>query len=369
MNRAILIIIVALFISNLAWCQQDMEHLFISDTLNLKKNVQVLGLPVVFYTPETSFGFGGGLQLFFHHRRNIFNARVSNIFASAIYTTKNQLLLNVIPQLYLYNGKMYLEGDVLYKIFPNSFWGVGPNTVEDALEKYNMETITVRVALLNRIPPNVNFGFEFNFENHKMLEVQEGGLLDTNQVVGWNGARISGLSFVFNFDDRDNVYSPQEGNYLIFKGGFSSKSFGASHSFNRYTIDMRKYFLFMGKHTFAAQLYLQSNFGDAPFQSIAWLGGPERNRGYFRGRYMDKHYLLLQTELRLRFFKRFQINAFFSYGEVTPVPSELFTYPKFSYGGGVRFQLIKTNPTLIRMDIGANQYGGTGLYFGVNEAF
>jgi outer membrane protein assembly factor BamA len=264
---------------------------------------------------------------------------------------------------------MYLEGDILYKIFPNSFWGVGSNTAEDALEKYNMETITLRLALLNRIPPNVNFGFEYNFENHIMLEVQEGGLLDTNLIEGSEGSRSSGLSFVFNFDDRDNVYSPISGNYLIFKGGFSSKSFGGTHSYNRYTIDMRKYFVLFGKHTLAAQLYYISNFGDVPFQSTAWLGGPERNRGYFRGRYMDKHYFLMQTELRIRPWKRLQFNVFFSYGEVASSPGNLFTYPKLSYGGGLRFQLIKSNPTLIRIDFGINQYSGTGLYFGVNEAF
>lgn len=264
---------------------------------------------------------------------------------------------------------MYLEGEALYKIFPNSFWGVGPNTPEDALERYNMETITLRIALLKRIPPSVNFGFEYSFENHIMLEKVEGGLLDTNLIEGANGSRSSGLSFVFNFDDRDNVYSPYKGNYLIFKGGFSSKSFGATHSYNRYTIDMRKYFGFLGKHTLATQFYYLSNFGDVPFQSTAWLGGPERNRGYFKGRYMDNHYILLQTELRLRPWKRFNLNVFFAYGEVANTPGELFTYPKFSYGGGFRFQLLKSNPTLIRMDFGMNPDGASGLYFGVNEAF
>ncbi len=122
MTKKPLLIILFLVVTTLIMGQQDKEHLFQSDTLRLQKNVQVLGLPVVFYTPETSFGFGGGLQLFFHHRRNMFNARVSNIFTSVIYTTKNQLLINVIPQIYLYDGKMYLEGEALYKIFPNSFW-------------------------------------------------------------------------------------------------------------------------------------------------------------------------------------------------------------------------------------------------------
>ena len=159
-------------------CQEDREHLFQTDTVRVNKKVQFLGLPVVFYTPETSFGAGGGLQLFFYNQRSEYNESVSNICTSLIYTAEKQLLFNVIPQIYIFKGKMYLEGEFLYKIFPNSFWGVGGNTPETAMERYNMETITVRAALLNRIPPYLNFGFEYLFEYHKMLEILEGGFND-----------------------------------------------------------------------------------------------------------------------------------------------------------------------------------------------
>ena len=102
---------------------------------------------------------------------------------------------------------------------------------------------------------------------------------------------------------------------------------------------------------------------------MSWLGGPERNRGYFKGRYMDHVYLLLQTEMRWRLLSRLHLNVFASLGQVSGDVASIFAYPKFSGGGGLQFQLLKSNPTLIRMDIGINQYGGTGLYFGVNEVF
>ena len=35
------------------------EALFQTDTLSFQKKLQVVGIPVVFYTPETSFGLGG----------------------------------------------------------------------------------------------------------------------------------------------------------------------------------------------------------------------------------------------------------------------------------------------------------------------
>ncbi len=369
MIRRIIPVILILSLAGKSMCQEDKEHLFQTDTLRASKRVQFLGLPVVFYTPETSFGGGGGLQLFFHNQRSEYNERVSNIFTSLIFTAEKQLLFNAVPQIYLFKGKMFLEGDFLYKLYPNSFWGVGGNTPESAHERYNMETVSVRAALLNRIPPYLNFGFEYQFEYHEMLEVQEGGLLDTALIAGSEGATTSGLSFVLNYDDRDNVYSPLSGNYLIFKGGFSSKTFGASYSYNRYLIDLRKYIILAGKHTLAVQAYTQIATGDVPFQSMSWLGGPERNRGFFKGRYIDNTYLLLQTEMRWRLLPRLHLNIFASLGQVSKTFRVLYAYPKFSGGGGLRFQMLKTNPTLIRMDFGINQYGDTGLYFGVNEAF
>ena len=34
-----------------------------SDTLNSGSNLKLIGIPVIFSTPETGFGFGGGGQL------------------------------------------------------------------------------------------------------------------------------------------------------------------------------------------------------------------------------------------------------------------------------------------------------------------
>lgn len=369
MNKLLYIIILFFSLTVSMLAQDNEQHLLQTDTISLVKKVQIVGLPIIFYTPETQFGFGGGMQIFFKNQKNIFNDRESNIFISAIYTLNKQLMLGITPKIHLYGGRMYIEGDILYKVFPNSFWGIGNNTHESALEKYNMRTTRFRVTLLNRIPNTLNFGFEYELNIHNILEVQEDGLLDSNQIAGSEGAITSGLSFVFNFDDRDNDYSPVKGNYLVFKAGFSSRSFAATYSYNSYLIDLRKYFPIAGKFTIAIQIYSLLKFGEVPFQSQAWYGGPDLGRGYFKGRYIDDLYILSQVEIRYRIINRLHINAFVNLGDVSDLPENIFSHPKFSFGGGIRFQLSKKNPTLIRMDIGVNQDGGTGLYFGVNEAF
>ncbi len=61
MNRYFFILFAILLLSENVLAQEDKEQLFQTDTISVTKRVQDLGLPVVFYTPETSFGAGGGL--------------------------------------------------------------------------------------------------------------------------------------------------------------------------------------------------------------------------------------------------------------------------------------------------------------------
>ncbi len=363
------ITVLMVFLGLASNAQEYTNRLIETDTLLIRKKIQLVGTPMIFYTPETKFGFGGGVQMFLLNQTNIYNARLSNILISAIFTSEKQMIFDARPQVYFNAGDLFLDGLLIFRKYPNSFWGIGSNTPESNLERYNMETFQLTAAILKRLPPTLNFGFEFNFENHEMIEVLEGGLLDSGTVPGSEGARISGLSFVFNLDDRDNTSSTVRGNFIQLKAGFSSRVFGATYSFNRYIIDFRKYFNFIRRNTLAVQAYVQSNYGNVPFQSLAWLGGGERMRGYFKGRYMDHHMYVLQSEYRWRFHPRFTAAGFISVGEVSGSTGKFFQSPVKSFGGGLRFKILRDKPTVARFDIGIGENGNRGFYFGVNEAF
>jgi len=349
--------------------QPNEEDYYKTDTINSKKNFQMIILPVVFYTPETQFGFGAGLQTFLYNKSNIYNSRESNILFTGMYTTENQLMIDVFPKIFFNLGDLFLDGLVRYRIFPNKFWGIGNETPESNEESYNMETLIFEAAILKRLPPNLNFGFQYKYDKYTILETEEGGILQSGEVPGSEGARISAISFLFNLDDRDNIYSARKGNFMQLKAGFSSKVIGATHSYNKYTIDLRKYFPLGKKSVIAAQLYLENTYGDVPFQTMAWLGGGDKTRGYFKGRFIDNNMYAIQTEYRNRFHKRWEFTAFASMGEVAHEPFSYFSSVKYSFGGGIRFQIKKNNPTLIRLDFGLGKDGNNGIYFGVNEAF
>ncbi len=349
--------------------QEEINSFTRTDTLEIIKSTDIVGIPIAFYTPETNFGFGAGLQFIFNDIRNVFNSRLSNMLVTGVYTLKNQFLLEASPQFHIYEGQFFLKGFFRYKIYPNNFWGIGNSTLDSDLEKYSMTSTQVTAMLQKRMPPDVTFGFEFNFEKHKITEYNEEGSLILQEIPGSEGAVITSLAGVFTFDDRDNIYSTIKGNYIHLSAGFSARTLGASYSFNKYIFDLRKYYPLLSDLTLAGQCYFEMTYGDVPFQAKPWLGGPDKARGYFKGRYIDDHYYTLQGELRWHFTDRFILVGFVSGAEVADNIVNIFSDIKGSCGGGLRFQISKKSPTYVRLDLGFGRANNSGVYFGVNEAF
>ncbi|MGB5238971.1 MAG: BamA/TamA family outer membrane protein [Flavobacteriaceae bacterium] len=347
------------------------EAIVKTDTLRRDKKIQIVGLPVAFYTPETEFGFGGGGQLFLLGEQARFNNRISNVLITAIYTTNEQLVFEALPEIYLGKGNYFIDASYRFAIFPNSFWGIGPNTAEEDEEIYNETSHILEANFLKRLPPNLNFGFTFRFANHQVTEVEEGGQLDSGLILGSDRAVIAGFGAIFNLDDRDDVGSATSGNFLSFSARYSSKLLGATQGFNTFILDLRTYRPIGKKSVFAAQLYLENHFGEVPFQGQAAFGGSKGARGYFKGRFIDKHMYVLQGEYRYRFHPRWAVNGFGLFGSVNNEVKELYRFEnlKPSLGGGIRFKILKDKSTWVRLDYGAGKGGQSGIYFGVNEVF
>ena len=367
--RSLIVFILLFGFTSQMFAQRDDKAIVRSDTLKKGKNFKFIGVPVVFSTPETGFGFGGGGQLFLTSEKNIFGARTSNIFLSGIYTANSQIVIDVQPEIYFESGGYYLDGSYEFRIYPNKFWGIGNNTPDSNEEDYNMTSHKFRVDFLKRLPPSLNFGLRVNFENHQVTEVQEGGILESGEVLGSNRAVIFGLGAIFTLDTRDLVEDPSGGYYVNFNAQFSSENFGATHGFNRFITDLRAYHPLGNKSLLAARIYVENNFGDVPFQAKAQFGGGDMARGYFKGRFIDDHMYVVTAEYRWHFLPRWSLAAFGLMGEVTDITQDFFRGPHFSAGGGIRFKILKSQNTLLRMDVGIGEDGNSGFYFGVNQAF
>ncbi len=370
--KKLLIYTCLLFVSFSSFSQRkDENNVIKTDTISSNKNYQLIAIPIAFFTPETGFGFGGGGQLFFLKKENTFKNRLSNVIFSGIYTLNEQLIFEVTPQIYFGGGNYFIDAHYLLEIYPNSFWGIGNNTPDSNEEIYNQTTHALNISFLKRLPPDLNFGFQFVFKNHEITEVQEGGILDTQDIIGNRRTVVAGLGAVFNYDTRDNVGSPNKGFYYQAKAQFSSEIFGATQGFNKFILDLREYLPISKNSLLAFQLYSENNFGDVPFQALASYGGGSRARGYFYGRYIDKQMYVSQTEYRWRIKPRWTLAAFALAGEVANEPEDFFNIKniKPSIGIGGRYKIFKDKDTWLRLDIGSGVNGNSGFYFGINEAF
>ena len=371
MKRYCLHIIILLISFSMLGQQDASDAVIKSDTLRKTKTLQMIGVPLVFYTPETELGFGGGAQFFLLNETNKYNKRVSTVLLSAMYTTNEQFLIDVKPEIFLADGNYFIDANYMFEIYPNKFWGIGPTTPPENEEIYNQTTHKLRINFLKYLPPNLNFGFVFYFANHQVTERQEGGILDSGLVLGSDRAVVSGVGATFNLDSRDDIGSAMSGNYLSLLGRFSSPLLGGTSGYNKFVLDLRTYQPITKNASIAARLYAENNFGNVPFQDMAIYGGSSGARGYFYGRFVDKHMYTLQGEYRWRFRPRWSFNAFGLVGSVDERPTKLYEFKnlKPALGAGIRWKILKNQSTWVRFDYGRGIDGQSGVYFGVNEVF
>ena len=331
-------------------------------------------IPILFYTPETTVGFGVGGQGTFYTKGSSVRSRPSSLFFSGVYTARNQLLITAEPKIYFDNESFLLEGKFLFKVFPDYFWGIGNESKEAAREDFNMQSTILKVSFLRKLKPYVNFGFEYEFNHYKMLEYVEDGTVESSDYFG-EETLLSGLGISINFDSRDNYQAPKGGAFYSLKTGVASRAMGSTTAFNFTSIDIRRYFKLNKTRQHATilafQAYLNTTTGDVPFQRMSRYGGSIYARGYYLGRYTDNNMFVLQSEVRSQLKGKWSIAAFAIAGDVFLNTGDLgLSQVKSSLGGGLRWQIRKSDPSLLRLDFA---YGfatkGTGVYFGVNEAF
>jgi hypothetical protein len=93
-------------------------------------------------------------------------------------------------------------------------------------------------------------------------------------------------------------------------------------------------------------------------------------RGYFMGRYRDRHYLTAQAEYRRMVWWRLGFAAFAGAGEVFGSEGSDFRLSnlQWSVGGGLRLLFNRAERVNLRVDFGVGK-STTGLYFQLEEAF
>lgn len=326
----------------------------------------VVLLPVVAYMPETRLTLGAVSIFFF---RSPASTRPSTLSALFMYTQNDQLLASLGSEVYSSDEQHKLEGSISFIEFPDKFYGIGPDTPESNEEDYTPRSINIMAGVQERWRRYWHAGLRYDFSTWDVIETEADGSLATGDVAGSGGGTASGMGGLINRDTRDNVYYSSRGSFCQATATFYPGWLGSDFDYRRVTLDLRRFFGFGGRHVVALQAVMAGTGGETPFQSLAALGGSEIMRGYYQGRYRDRYSAVLQSEYRVRVWRRFGLVAFAGVGDVAHSPDEFeLDHFRYSAGGGIRFLLSKQEGMNLRLDSAVGE-DTSGFYITLGEAF
>ncbi len=339
----------------------------VKDTLHLK---HLLVFPVIARSIETDWSFGVASSATMRLFTKDTTARTSNIQFLALYTLKKQLVTAINGTEYFRNEKYVLSEQISYSSFPDKFWGLGQNSIDSAEESYSYKQFYTYFHLMRKIAPKVFAGAMYQLQNVMDVSYKNGGVFDKEGIAGKDGYLVSGIGLSLTYDDRNDAFCPDKGNFIQANFTTYHNAIGSKYNFTNWVIDARKYFRIYKKQVLAVQGYWSANEGKSiPIRSLSALGGSNIMRGYYAGRYRDVDMYALQGEYRMPIYKRWGIVGFGGVGNVCKSIGDITINNKYTFGGGLRFALNKSEKLNVRVDYGFNSDHTSGLYFLIGEAF
>lgn len=329
--------------------------------------------PYAYYTPETQLAFGAGGILTFYVAPDTI-VRPSSVGLSAYYTTNDQWKVSLSPKVYFSRNQRYAALPMSFGKYQSKFWGIGNDSPDIPESPYIEQVADVRLEFQSPplIPIFDRSGLIYHLENNDIVDEESNPFLLDGSVPGSEGGLLSGAGVSFVVDSRNLTFYPNKGRLYTISFLYYANALGSDFEFSHLKIDLREYFRAWGKWgVIAVQLYGEIVAGSPPFYKTPALGGGNRGRGYFYGRFRDKTFLTAQVEYRRHLWRKFGGVLFVGPGQVGP---DLSSYRldafHVSYGFGVRYLFNPDEHVNIRMDIGFGKDDSTnGVYFAVEEAF
>lgn len=268
--------------------------------------------------------------------------------------------------IFRYNRRR-LNYDVSFSSSPRDMWGIGyeagrHNPAREIVE----QCYAINVRFLQRMWRNTYAGVLLDF-NHT-----NGRDFDDESIAYINGQKrrytATGIGLLLEYDSRDFIPNPARGLYVSVQETFYARSLGnCGRSLWRTQVTLDGYQRLWPSGLLAADLFAEFNSDGTPWTMLARLGGEERMRGYYYGRYTDNNMIVCQLELRQHLWRRFGCVVWGGAGSVFPEMKQ-FAWSEVlpNYGVGLRWELKRR--VNVRMDYGFGR-ATSGFLLSINEAF
>jgi outer membrane protein assembly factor BamA len=295
------------------------------------------------------------------------------VFVVGAYTLNAQGSADVAGDVYLRNG-MLLSGRARLVHFPDSFYGLGPESTTEAREPFTRRWAgAVMSAELPVVPGRLRAGPRLDLRVEEIQDISPGGQLASGTVEGAEGFSAIGIGGSVTWDTRDRPLFPRRGSFAQLWALHYPESIGHDSGFSIANLEGR-IFLPLGKdRVLGAAAFIEQGFAGTPFTLLPKLGSTRFLRGWREGRFRDQIGWAAQTELRIPLSSRFVATAFGAFGDVGSSLSALgFGTLKVAGGAGLRYRLTPEGAN-IRLDVaqavGSPHPSGPEVYVLVLDAF
>ena len=318
------------------------------------------------YASDTKFGLGLVAAGLYRTDPNDSILPPSNVSLYGDVSSVGFYMLGVRGNHIAPKGRYRIDYHLYFYSFPSEFWGIGYEMGDNDANKSDMKRwqAQAEVSFLFRVADNFYIGPMASYDCVIGKHIERPELLQGMDQHTWNVG--AGVSLVY--DNRDNLTNPHRGICLninqMFRPGFMGNDYAFSTTAFRFDAYQR-----LGKGTVLAEdIGANLNFGNPSWGMMAELGGTHSMRGYYEGRYRDKHSLEATVELRQHVWKRNGIVVWVGAGTIFPKFSALRSKQILPNAGvGYRWEFKKN--VNVRLDYGFGKSGQSGFLFNINEAF
>jgi len=332
---------------------------------------KIVFMPQATYYSQTGWHAGIGVQGMFKLGKTRSNTRTSSIPIS-YNNIRGKHQLDSDFTIFSTDDAFQFFGQFRFQDTPDYFYGLGPSTITNRIEKFAYTQILLDPILAKRtLFPHLYVGFGIRYNKIYNLIADENGLLISSGTASTIRSTAVGYQLALMYDSRDNIINPKKGIYFKLISTIHGEILNGEEDFGLTRIDARYYFdpLKNKKSTIAIQLVAHFSHGDAPLLEMARMGGTQIMRAYHRGRYHDRHLMAGQIEWRQRLSHRWGIVVFGGYGFVASSINSFSTdYLRTTLGIGARFLIDKKEDLNLRLDSTSGQIGYP-TYLRLGESF
>lgn len=361
-------------------------------------------LPAIGYNPAMGalFGVTGTLGMFLGPPAT---TTISSLQGVALYSTMNQLTIQVSTTILTARNEWELQGDWRFLLFNQKTYGLGtgPQAMSAAPTNEDFNLVRIHQTGLRKVWGELYLGLGYRLDSYYGIEDKGMDLGAPDPVVGpgyayslafgFNPSQgvLSGATLAVLYDSRDSSIDPYRGyygsaNFTAYPTwlGSSQASTGVEAQFRVYaplSADVPRNILGFWLY------YRGVTSGVAPYLTLPATGWDQKNRtgrGYVQGRWRGTHELYGEVEWRFRITNNGLLGGVvFGSLESFAAPAFQASGPGWSYasdkvgllqffrpagGFGLRFMMNRDSRTNVALDFAFGE-SSFGVWFNAGEYF